>query len=97
MKRFKYGSDMVKLRSCCDSTSRVSKKLKTMCLSGWEIEWKRVSVVKFGMNKRDGYGTRCGTINGVAHTSAVSKSCLYFTFETSDVSATPLIVPQRVS
>ena len=57
----------------CDSTSRVSKKLKTMCLSGWEIEWKRVSVVKFRMNKRYVYGTRCGTIDGFADTSEVSN------------------------
>ena len=73
MKRFKYRSDMLKLGSLSDSTSRICKKLKTMCLSGREIEWKRVAVVKFRMNKRDGYGARCGTIDGIADTSEVSN------------------------
>jgi hypothetical protein len=39
MKRFKYGSDIVELGSFNDSTSsRVKNKLKTIYLSGWEIE-----------------------------------------------------------
>ena len=38
-----------------------TKKLQTICLSEWEIEWQRVAVVKFAMNKIGSYGTRCGT------------------------------------
>ena len=39
MTRFKYRSDEVKLVSFSDGTSsRIKNKLKTICLSGWEIE-----------------------------------------------------------
>ena len=51
------------------TSSRIENKLKTICLSGREIEQKRVAVVKFRMNKRGGYGTRCGTFDGLADTS----------------------------
>ena len=62
------------LRSFSDSTSsRIKNKLQTICLSGGEIEYKSVAVVKFKMNKRGGYGTRCGTIDGIADTSQVSN------------------------
>ena len=75
MKRFKYRSDMVQLGSYGGGTSsRIKNKLKTICLSGREIELKRVAVVKFRMNKkRGGYGTRCGTIDGIADTSEISN------------------------
>ena len=65
---------MVKLGSFSDGTStRIENKLKTVCVSGREIVWKRVAVVKLRMNKRGGYGTRCGTINGIADTSEISN------------------------
>ena len=65
---------MVKLGSFSDGTSsRIKNKLKTICLSGREIEQKRVAVDKFRMNKRGGYGTRCGAIDGIADTSEVSN------------------------
>ena len=52
----------MKLRSFIDSTSRrIKNKLQTICLSKGEIEWQRVAEVKFAMNKRGSYGTRCGT------------------------------------
>jgi hypothetical protein len=74
MKRFEYGSDMMKLWSFCDSTSsRVKNKLKTICWSGGGIEKKRVAVVKFRVNKRGSYSTCCGTIDGIADTSEVSN------------------------
>ena len=64
---------MVKLGSFSDGTSsRIKNKLQTICLSGREIEEKRVAVVKFRMNKRGGY-TRCSTIESVAYTSEVSS------------------------
>ena len=64
---------MVKLGSFSDGTSsRIKNKLETICSSGREIKWKRVAVVKFRMNKRGGYGTRCGTIDGIADTSEIS-------------------------
>ena len=66
---------MVKLGSFsdCSTSSRIKDKLKTICQSGWEIEQKRVAVVKFRMNDRGGYGTRCGTIDGIADMSEVSN------------------------
>ena len=46
IKRFEYRSDMVKLGSFSDGTSsRIQNKLKTVCLSGKEIEEKRVAGV----------------------------------------------------
>ena len=55
---------MVKLGSFSDGTSsRFKNKLKTNCLSKKEIKQKRVAVVKFRMIERDGYCTRCGTID----------------------------------
>ena len=60
MKRFEYASDVVKLGSFSDITSsRFKNKVQTMCLGGGQIEKKRVAVVKFRVNKRGGYGTRC--------------------------------------
>ena len=65
---------MVKLGSFSDGTSsRIENKLQTICLSEREIEQKRVAVVKFRMNKRGGYGTRCDTIDGIADASEVSN------------------------
>ena len=65
---------MVKLGSFGDGTSsRIKNKLQAICLSRGEIEQKRVAVVKFRMNKRGGYGTRGGTIDGIADTSEVSN------------------------
>ena len=71
---------MVKLGSFSDGTSsRIEDKLKTICLSGRGIEQKRVAVVKFRMNKRaGGYGTRCGTIDGIADTSEVSNVVYWY-------------------
>ena len=61
---------MVKLGSLSNGTSsRIKSKLETICWSIREIEQKRVAVVKFRMNKRDGYGT----IDGIADTSEVSN------------------------
>ena len=41
IKRFKYRSDMVELGSFSDSTSnRIKNKLKMVCLSGREIEYR---------------------------------------------------------
>ena len=74
MKRFKYGSDVMKLRSFSDGTSgRIENKLKTIYFSVWKIEQKRVTVVKFRMNKRGDYGTRCGAINGVSDAPEISN------------------------
>ena len=66
---------MVKLGSFSDGTSsRIENKLQTICFSRREIELTRVAVVKFRMNKRGTrYGTRCGTIDGIADTSKVSN------------------------
>ena len=65
---------MVKLGSYSDGTSsRIKNKMKTICLSGREIKQKRVAEVKLRMNKRGGYGTRCGTIDGIADTSEISN------------------------
>ena len=64
----------MELVSFGDSTSgRVYNKLKTICLSGWEIEQKRITVVNFRMNKRSGYSTCCGLINVIANTPEISN------------------------
>ena len=40
LKRFKYGSDIVELKSFSDCTSsRVENKLNTICLNGWERQF----------------------------------------------------------
>ena len=65
---------MVKFRNFRDGTSsRIFNKMNTLCVSGREIEQKRVAVVKFRMKKRADYGTRCGTIDGIADMSEVSN------------------------
>ena len=48
-------------------------RIKTICSNGWKIEWKRVAIVKFRMNKIGVYYKRCGTIDGVTDTSEDSN------------------------
>ena len=68
------GSDVMELGSFGDGTSgRVKNKLQTICLSGGKIEQKRIAIANLRMNKRSGYITCCGTIDGVANTRVVAN------------------------
>ena len=64
MKRFQNRSDMMKFWSSGDGTgSRIEYKLKTVSLSSWKIEQKRVAIVNFGVNERSSNSTSSSVIN----------------------------------
>ena len=60
------------------TSSRIKNKLQTICLSEGEIKWQRVAVVKFAMNKRGSYGTRCGTGNTALYAERFSWVVILF-------------------
>jgi len=50
--RFMDGSDILKFKSFCDSMSiRIVDELKTISLSCWDIEQKRIAIVNFRMDQ----------------------------------------------
>ena len=55
-----------------DAGSRIENKLKTINLSSWKVEQKRVAVADFGVNERSSNSTSSSAINRSTFTSEIT-------------------------
>ena len=62
----------MKFWSSSDGTGgKIENKLKTVNLSSWKIEQKRVAVVNFGVNERSSNSRSSSMINHVSYASEI--------------------------